>query len=46
MTELKLEPCIELSVSEKELNRIIQKAKDWAIMHGELLNYFFIEKNL
>ncbi|XP_026466652.1 glutathione synthetase-like isoform X2 [Ctenocephalides felis] len=34
MDSLKLEPCITLPLDDKTLIEIIDKAKDWAIMHG------------
>lgn len=29
-----LEPCIPLSIEERTLIDVTEKAKDWAIMHG------------
>lgn len=40
MHKAKLEPCVELNLSEQELKTVIQKSKDWAIMNGELLLNF------
>lgn len=34
MHKAKLEPCVELNLSEQELKTVIQKSKDWAIMNG------------
>lgn len=33
----RLEPCIQLPLSEKELKECVDKAKDWALMHGNCL---------
>ncbi|XP_003704661.1 glutathione synthetase [Megachile rotundata] len=30
----RLQPCIQLQLSEEELERVVDKAKDWALMHG------------
>lgn len=30
----RLQPCIQLQLSKEELESIIDKAKDWALMHG------------
>lgn len=30
----RLEPCIQLQLSRKELENVVDKAKDWALMHG------------
>lgn len=38
MQNAKLEPCLELSLSEEELKTLVQKAKDWAVMNGEFIN--------
>uniref|UniRef100_A0A6M2DUC9 Glutathione synthetase n=1 Tax=Xenopsylla cheopis TaxID=163159 RepID=A0A6M2DUC9_XENCH len=37
MNSPKLEPCIPLPLDDKTLEEIIDKAKDWAIMHGASL---------
>lgn len=29
-----LQPCIQLQLSNEELQDVINKAKDWALMHG------------
>lgn len=41
MEKAKTESCVELSVPEKELKSFIQKAKDWALIHGELFCLIF-----
>ncbi|XP_043256266.1 glutathione synthetase-like [Colletes gigas] len=30
----RLQPCIQLQISNEELQNIVDKAKDWALMHG------------
>lgn len=34
MEIVRLQPCIQLQLSNKEFQNIIDKAKDWALMHG------------
>lgn len=34
MTACRLEPCIELPLSEEKLRESVDKAKDWTLMHG------------
>ncbi|KAG5307228.1 GSHB synthetase, partial [Acromyrmex insinuator] len=34
MSTCQLEPCIELPLSEEKLKESVDKAKDWALMHG------------
>ncbi|XP_071568213.1 glutathione synthetase [Temnothorax nylanderi] len=34
MSTCRLEPCIQLPLSEEELKESVDKAKDWALMHG------------
>ncbi|XP_018359283.1 PREDICTED: glutathione synthetase-like [Trachymyrmex cornetzi] len=34
MSTYQLEPCIELPLSEEKLKESVDKAKDWALMHG------------
>ncbi|XP_047345527.1 glutathione synthetase-like [Vespa velutina] len=34
MSTFQLQPCVDLDLSKKELQDLIDKAKDWAIMHG------------
>ena len=29
-----LEPCVQLKLSREELENVVDKAKDWALMHG------------
>jgi hypothetical protein len=35
MTSNRLEPCIKLPLEDGILEDIVEKAKDWALMHGE-----------
>lgn len=42
----RLQPCIQLQLSKEELESIIDKAKDWALMHGtnkyiKLIFYYY-----
>jgi len=39
MSTCQLEPCIELPLSEEKLKESVDKAKDWALIHG---NYVFL----
>ncbi|XP_060815661.1 glutathione synthetase-like isoform X1 [Bombus pascuorum] len=34
MEASRLEPCIQLQLSREELENVVDKAKDWALMHG------------
>lgn len=34
----------EINLPEKEFQELIEKAKDWALMHGKLLIYLFVKK--
>lgn len=34
MTTCRLEPCVQLPLSEEIVNEIVDKAKDWTLMHG------------
>lgn len=34
MSVFRLEPCIPLPLSKEELRETVDKAKDWALMHG------------
>ncbi|XP_012218621.1 glutathione synthetase-like [Linepithema humile] len=34
MSTFRLEPCIQLPLSQEELKESVDKAKDWALMHG------------
>jgi len=36
MTACRLEPCIQLPLSEEKLRESVDKAKDWTLMHGNL----------
>lgn len=33
----RLDSCIPLPIDEEELETLVDKAKDWALMHGEIL---------
>lgn len=35
MTDNQLEPCIKLPLEDGVLADIVEKAKDWALMHGK-----------
>lgn len=34
MSTFQLQPCVDLDLSKKELQDLVDKAKDWALMHG------------
>ena len=34
MTSTKLEPCIPLDMEKEKLTDLVEKAKDYALMHG------------
>ena len=34
-----MEPCVSLPIEKKVLDELVDKAKDWAVMHGKLTNY-------
>lgn len=34
MSTFQLQPCINLDLSQRELQDLIDKAKDWTLMHG------------
>lgn len=38
MNVSRLESCIELPLLKEELKEIVDKAKDWALMHGNILS--------
>lgn len=38
----RLQPCIQLQFSKEELQNVIEKAKDWALMHGILIYKRFV----
>lgn len=40
MSAFRLEPCIQLPLSEEELRESVDKAKDWALMHGDYTFYW------
>ena len=42
----RIEPCVPLDFEEKELEDVVSKAKDWALMHGKLATYLFIKRDL
>ena len=31
-----MDPCVSLPLPEKELDELVEKAKDYALMHGKL----------
>lgn len=38
MSVSQVEPCIRLPLPKEELKEIVNKAKDWALMHGNDIN--------
>lgn len=41
----RLEPCVPLDFDETTRDEVINKAKDWALMHGTQRYFQYLHKN-
>lgn len=46
MTACRLEPCVQLPLSKETLREIVDKGKDWTLMHGNGILLLIIKLHL